>query len=348
MSKKIHAKTFNHLTNAHTIRGRLTLKDVNERQFRNESFRELKSSKNTQRYSKNTKKNSKILKENSIYSKNTQKYWNFQKNINSLVSSYPNKIKHCRNHEDAMLKFFDKTRDQTSTISSRLTMISLFVLIAIFYVSINSFVNYIFPFTVLFIAVSFIYVMYFSLLYINNELMSLLQNDCNLFEKAEQFCVDVNKSSMSKQECVRSRYAKFEITEYHFYPEINAIALSIVHTVISHFNITILLLYCNNGRNTSQFIQHLENILNSNKIDVVFGDFNINYFNEIQVDTLKITMEQLNYIQTVQSPTFISGSLIDHVYIRNEMWNFSFDICTTVVPVYYSDHEAVKISFISK
>lgn len=42
---------------------------------------------------------------------------------------------------------------------------------------------------------------------------TFLENDCNLFEKAVQLSVDVNvfhnKSSMSKQECLRSRYAQF-------------------------------------------------------------------------------------------------------------------------------------------
>lgn len=56
-------------------------------------------------------------------------------------------------------------------------------------------------------------------------------------------------------------------------------------------------------------------------------------------------MEQLSYTQTVQGPTFTSGSLLDHVYIKNEMWNLT-DISTSIISVYYSDHEAVKISLI--
>ena len=120
MSKKVHAETLNQLTNVHAVRGRLTLKDVDERQFRNESFREPKSSKNTRRYSKQTQKTEEYSKKTQKYSKNTQKYWYFQKNTNSLVNSNPKKTKHCsncrRNHKDAILDFFDKTKD--STISS--------------------------------------------------------------------------------------------------------------------------------------------------------------------------------------------------------------------------------------
>lgn len=42
-------------------------------------------------------------------------------------------------------------------------------------------------------------------------------SDCNLFEKAEKLSVDANvidnKSSLSKEECIRSRYAKFLASE---------------------------------------------------------------------------------------------------------------------------------------
>lgn len=57
-------------------------------------------------------------------------------------------------------------------------------------------------------------------------------------------------------------------------------------------------------------------------------------------------MESLNYTQIVQSPTFIStGSLLDHVYVRNEMLH---TITTSVINVYYSDHDAVNISLTFK
>jgi len=113
--------------------------------------------------------------------------------------------------------------------------------------------------------------------------------------------------------------------------------------MILHLNINILLLYCKNGHNISQYIQNLENILNRNKIDIILGDFNKNYLNDNEIQALNNIMEQLSYTQTVQSITFISGSLLDHVYIRKEMWSKS-NICTSVLPVYYSDHEPIKLS----
>ena len=82
--------------------------------------------------------------------------------------------------------------------------------------------------------------------------------------------------------------------------------------------------------------------MNSHEIDIILGDFNINYFNDNEMQQLNVLMGSSNYKQTVQSPTFIStGSLLDHVYVRNEMLSI---IDTFVACVYYSDHDAIKIS----
>ena len=75
-------------------------------------------------------------------------------------------------------------------------------------------------------------------------------------------------------------------------------------------------------------------------IDVIFGDFNIDYFNENNFSSLKVLAETLNYVQLLSEPTFVySGSLLDHVYVKQSISN---KIEANVVSVYYSDHEAVK------
>ena len=82
-------------------------------------------------------------------------------------------------------------------------------------------------------------------------------------------------------------------------------------------------------------------MLNSYSIDIILGDFNINYLNDNQVQSLKSLMESFNYTQIVTKPTFISsGSLLDHVYIRSTKFQI---IENYVVNVYYSDHDAIKI-----
>jgi len=113
--------------------------------------------------------------------------------------------------------------------------------------------------------------------------------------------------------------------------------LTINTTLLSY---TILVLYRKNSSNISQYAQDLRNILNSHAIDMIPGDININYLNDDTIQPVKSLMDSLEYSQIVQSPTFVSaGSTLDHVYVKP-----TFDIVqNSIVSVYYSDHDAVKI-----
>ena len=103
-----------------------------------------------------------------------------------------------------------------------------------------------------------------------------------------------------------------------------------------------LLLYRKHGGDIQQFIVCLDYIITSLDIDVIFGDFNIDYFNEKNISSLKVLAESLNYVQLVSKPTFVSsGSLLDHVYVKQSISN---KMEANVVSVYYSDHEAVKVT----
>lgn len=125
-----------------------------------------------------------------------------------------------------------------------------------------------------------------------------------------------------------------------YIPQINSLILTI--DLNTHIKLNILLLYRKNGSSIPQFISHLEYALNRNKIDIVLGDFNINYLDNTIAEPLQITFQQLNYTQTVLNPTFVAaGSLIDHVYIRNQILSST---STTSIPIYYSDHDALKLS----
>lgn len=79
---------------------------------------------------------------------------------------------------------------------------------------------------------------------------------------------------------------------------------------------------------------------------MVLGDFNINYFNENDARSLSSLMDSLHYNQIVQQPTFISsGSLLDHVYLNSSTFGI---VDSSVIGVYYSDHDIVKVSIKSK
>ena len=59
------------------------------------------------------------------------------------------------------------------------------------------------------------------------------------------------------------------------------------------------------------------------------------------MEPLTSLMESLGYLQIVKMPKFISGSLLDHVYIRKANKG---NIDSSVISVYYSDHDAIKIT----
>ncbi len=83
----------------------------------------------------------------------------------------------------------------------------------------------------------------------------------------------------------------------------------------------------------------MEYVIRNCNIDLIFGDFNIDYFHDNNISPLKNLFESLLYVQLVSKPTFVSsGSLLDHVYVKKSI---SHKINTDVVSVYYSDHEAI-------
>ena len=127
-------------------------------------------------------------------------------------------------------------------------------------------------------------------------------------------------------------------TEY--FPSINGLRFLLNNS--SGNTLSCLLLYRKHGGNIQQFITCLNYIITSLDIDVIFGDFNIDYFNEKNISPLKVLAESLNYVQLVTKPSFISsGSLLDHVYVKQSISN---TIDGNVISVYYSDHEAVKLT----
>ena len=48
-----------------------------------------------------------------------------------------------------------------------------------------------------------------------------------------------------------------------------------------------------------------------------------------------------NYKMTVTSPTHISGSLLDHIYVLKDLYEI-FKVTNNIISVYFSDDQAVK------
>ena len=131
------------------------------------------------------------------------------------------------------------------------------------------------------------------------------------------------------------------LLQKQYFPAINGLMFNAQNYCNSQ-RITFLLTYRKNNSNTTQYIEYIDNILRTNNIDIILGDFNINYFNEFSIIPLKHLMNTHGYIQIVEEATFISsGSLLDQVFVKQRLCN---SVQNKVIPVYYSDHDAVKIT----
>ena len=127
-----------------------------------------------------------------------------------------------------------------------------------------------------------------------------------------------------------------------YFPTLNAVKFVMAcGNDIKRENLSFLLVYRKNGSNILEFVNGIEYLLRAEDIDIVLGDFNINFFNSKDMEQVTLIMESFHYLQIVEKPTFISDSLLDHVYIRQAN---KVNICSSVISVYYSDHDAVKIT----
>ena len=132
--------------------------------------------------------------------------------------------------------------------------------------------------------------------------------------------------------------------ESEYFSSVNALKF-VTFSTTTQKRKTILLLYRKQSTNINQYLENLKDILDQNSIDIILGDFNINYLaNNNEVKVLKELMDIYTYTQIVQTPTFLpAGSLIDHIYINPKMFTV---LDNSVVSVYYSDHQAIKVSLI--
>ena len=85
-------------------------------------------------------------------------------------------------------------------------------------------------------------------------------------------------------------------------------------------SLSYLMLYCKHRSNIQQFIASLDYIIASLDINVIFRDFNIDYYNQKNISSLKLLVETLNLL--VNQHLFVSsGSLLDHVYVKQSITN---------------------------
>ena len=93
--------------------------------------------------------------------------------------------------------------------------------------------------------------------------------------------------------------------------------INITKTNFSHNTMWIMLLYHSPSSSLTACLNTLENLISDRHVIViVFGDFNIDTLNSTNINLENVLS---NYTLLVNEATHISGSLLDHVYVNNEM-----------------------------
>ena len=92
--------------------------------------------------------------------------------------------------------------------------------------------------------------------------------------------------------------------------------------------IKLLLLYRKHALPLNTFCDWLQGFDTNNSVNIILGYFNI-----------RLSHILSRHDQLVNTTTHISGSLLDHVYIRQE---FPKQVTRDVVSIYFSDHDATK------
>ena len=93
-----------------------------------------------------------------------------------------------------------------------------------------------------------------------------------------------------------------------YFPTLNAVKFVMTcDSDVTRENLSFLLVYRKNRSNILEFVSGIEYLLRAEVIDIVMGDFNVNFFNSEDMEPLTLLMESLNYIQIVKKPRSFQG-----------------------------------------
>lgn len=77
-------------------------------------------------------------------------------------------------------------------------------------------------------------------------------------------------------------------------------------------------------------------------LHITGGDFDIYGIYECQLQSRLI-----DYIKLVEETTHVGEALLDHIYIKNTIWE-RFVIDVLISNIYFSDHDAVRVKLSNK
>ena len=115
----------------------------------------------------------------------------------------------------------------------------------------------------------------------------------------------------------------------------------VLKSKVSKTEISLLLVYRKmKDVKDEHFSNTLRYLIISTKPNIVLGDFNFNYQNDLPISSL---MQRFNFKQLVGEPTHIRGGLTDQVYVSKDFLVFGH-LKAQVLSVYHSDHDAIEVT----
>lgn len=163
--------------------------------------------------------------------------------------------------------------------------------------------------------------------------------DATVIKTLNPFSLSCNNMSADKYSNIAAAFGE-SVTLLNDFSVASASLYTVSKCSFLESHINIMLLYRKNNLRQEDFLHTIRYLRDQTDIPhIILGDFNVNALNAEE----NFLSHYLNdYKMIVDSPTHISGSLIDHVYVHRELLEH-VTADTLVHCVYFSDHDAVKV-----
>jgi len=177
---------------------------------------------------------------------------------------------------------------------------------------------------------------------VNNDILFLTETQlspnnptADIEQTLSCFQFEFNSSHISKYKSLAFCYQnQVSVIEHEKHEGMSI--LTIRKPSFADISIKIALIYRQPNSTLRTFYEVIQAVV-ERQIDILLGDFNIDAFDSSDQLQEILTLYQL----VINEPTHLSGSLIDHFYIRKTILE-NYDFNTIVTNIYFSDHDAVS------
>ena len=162
-------------------------------------------------------------------------------------------------------------------------------------------------------------------------------NDVNN-ELQDYFSIDYNLSHDQHRSIAFCSVNEISILAHQKYDGLSLI--TIIKPSFSIHRVKVMLLYRSPSSSQSVFYRRFAALLQSNQVDILLGDFNIDALDDAAAHQLNDILGNFQLI--VKEPTHLDGGLLDHIYLH-KLFLVGKHVDSIVSSIYFSDHDAVKV-----